>query len=163
MKVIDNYLPKDEFKSLQEDILSEFLPWYFFPQSVDDGDGIPQMGHIICQEDAPRSALWSSLEYLIKFLNPSYIFRIKLNMDLKNSQIITKEFHHDAVDENDQPIEHKVLIMYMNTCNGYTLFRDGTKVESIENRALLFSGDLEHTGTTCTDETRRVVLNINYF
>ena len=42
------------------------------------------------------------------------------------------------------------------------MFRGGTEVKGIENRLLLFDSHIEHAGTSCTDELRRVVLNINY-
>ena len=51
----------------------------------------------------------------------------------------------------------------MNTCNGYTLFKDNTKVESVANRFVSFDSQLEHTGTSCTDENIRVLINFNYF
>ncbi len=53
-------------------------------------------------------------------------------------------------------------IFYMNTNNGYTYFEDGTKVESVENRLVVFPSYFSHAGATCTDEQRRVVININY-
>ena len=56
----------------------------------------------------------------------------------------------------------KTAIFYINTNNGYTLFEDGTKVESVENRICIFPYYMKHTGTTCTDKNQRVVININY-
>ena len=53
-------------------------------------------------------------------------------------------------------------IFYMNTNNGYTEFEDGTKVESIANRIVSFPFNMEHTGTSCTDEQTRIVINFNY-
>ena len=50
-----------------------------------------------------------------------------------------------------------------NDGDGYTEFEDGTKVESIENRFVTFPSNLHHGGTTCTDQKRRVVINLNYF
>ena len=65
----------------------------------------------------------------------------------------------------------------MNTCNGYTYFRKETsdvdtngfplytyeKVESIENRFVMFDVGYEHTGVTCTDEPARFVINFNWY
>ena len=53
-------------------------------------------------------------------------------------------------------------IFYINTNNGYTYFEDGQKIESIENRMVMFPSNIPHAGATCTDEDRRVVLNLNY-
>ena len=54
-------------------------------------------------------------------------------------------------------------IFYVNTNNGYTKFEDGTKVESVANRMVTFPSNMKHTGTSCTDERIRVVINFNYF
>ena len=50
----------------------------------------------------------------------------------------------------------------MNDNNGYTLFEDGTKVESKENRVVIFDSQMRHAGIPCTDEKRRVVINFNF-
>ena len=54
-------------------------------------------------------------------------------------------------------------IFYINTNDGYTKFEDGTKIESIANRMITFPANINHTGTSCTDEQTRVVINFNYF
>ena len=54
-------------------------------------------------------------------------------------------------------------ILYVNTNNGYTKFEDGTIVESVANRLVSFPSNMKHTGTSCTDEKTRVVINFNYF
>ena len=51
----------------------------------------------------------------------------------------------------------------MNTNNGRTDFKDGIKVNSVENRLVVFPSNLEHTIVTCTDKKIRVVINFNYF
>ena len=40
---------------------------------------------------------------------------------------------------------------------------DGTKVESIGNRLVTFDSHIKHSGTSCTDQKYRLVLNMNYF
>ena len=59
-------------------------------------------------------------------------------------------------------LNQKTAIFYINTNNGYTLFKDGTKVDSVQNTMLIFDGSLDHCGVSCTDQKRRIVLNINY-
>ena len=51
----------------------------------------------------------------------------------------------------------------MNSNDGYTLFEDGTKVESVANRLVRFPASIKHTGTTCTNANRRVLINFNWF
>ena len=57
----------------------------------------------------------------------------------------------------------QTAIYYVNSNDGYTLFEDGTKVESVGNRLVRFPTNIKHTGTTCTDANRRVLINFNWF
>ena len=63
----------------------------------------------------------------------------------------------------EQSVECTTAIYYVNTNNGYTEFEDGSRVESIENRLVTFPSYMKHTGTTCTDQKRRIVINFNYY
>ena len=54
-------------------------------------------------------------------------------------------------------------ILYLNTNDGYTIFEDGTKIESVENRLVTFDSHIKHSGTSCTNQKVRLVLNMNYF
>jgi len=43
------------------------------------------------------------------------------------------------------------------------MFREnGKKVESVENRLVVFPTELEHCGVSCTDNKQRVVINFNF-
>ena len=53
-------------------------------------------------------------------------------------------------------------IFYVNTCNGYTRFKNNKIIKSKENTYIEFDSTLEHTGASCTDKKRRVVINFNY-
>ena len=50
----------------------------------------------------------------------------------------------------------------MNTNNGYTRFKK-SKVRSEENKMVIFNSKEEHTGSSCTDQEFRVVINFNYY
>ena len=54
-------------------------------------------------------------------------------------------------------------IFYMNTNNGYTLLETEEKIESVENRLVVFPCDMLHTGVSQTDTKIRVTLNLNFF
>ena len=72
-----------------------------------------------------------------------------------------KIVYHDP--HVDIPWQHKGAIFYVNTNNGVTVLEDGTEIESIENRLLLFDSSKEHSSTSCTDAKVRVNINFNYF
>ena len=95
----------------------------------------------------------------IKFLKTTHIIPQNYYFDLfKTTNIIKHGFHNDWDYEDS-----KTSIFYVNTNDGYTEFEDGTVVESVENRLVTFPSPLKHTGTSCTDTSRRMVININYF
>ena len=85
------------------------------------------------------------------------IIRSKVNNNLASQEIREHGFHVDTDKECN------VLIYYFNTNDGYTLFENGDKVESVANRLIKFKSNLRHTGTTCTDQPNRYVLNVNYY
>ena len=95
--------------------------------------------------------------------------RIKANLEIYTGDEPFKgEFHTDIglYDGDNKPLilnDLQTAIYYINTCNGYTEFEDGTKVESVANRLALFSGKLSHRGVRQTDTKSRCVINFNWF
>ena len=53
-------------------------------------------------------------------------------------------------------------ILYLNTNNGWTEIQGNGKIECVKNRLVTFDSNLIHSGYTCTDQKRKVVLNFNY-
>ena len=74
-----------------------------------------------------------------------------------NHPNIRSGFHVDFHYEHS-----RTAIFYVNTNDGYTEFEDGTKIESKENRIVIFPTLIKHSGVTCTDQQNRVVINFNY-
>ena len=66
------------------------------------------------------------------FLN---IVRAKVNLYPYQNEHMKSTYHVD------QDIEHKVLLLPINTNNGYTEFENGTRFKSIENTAIIFNGN----------------------
>ena len=62
----------------------------------------------------------------------------------------------------DVPFDCMTGIYYVNSNDGYTEFKDGTKVESVANRVVAFPCTVPHAGTTCTDASVRTVINFNF-
>ena len=99
---------------------------------------------------------WPMTQPLLDLLNPSFLIRVKANLYLRTDEI---EHHNN---HTDYPFEHRAAILYINTNNGLTVLEDGTECESVANRLLLFDGSKLHHSTTCTDQKRRVNINMNY-
>ena len=155
MQVIDNFLSEGEFKNLRDYISSTSFPWYFGLVTTDSK--IAQFVHTFYANDAPTST-WPHVEFFRLRLNMASLVRIKVNL---NPRTETVQVHKDAF-HTDYP-DITTAVYYLNTCDGYTLFEDGTKVNSIENRIVIFDSNVRHTGTSCTNESGRLVMNINYF
>ena len=167
MKIEDNFLPQPEFDELQTIIMNLGFPWLydkFIVYDPEKGEGEDfQFTHTFFY-GGPMSQYIENLNPILKIINPVSIFRIKANLLTKTSNIIENEFHVDMDILSDEKLKHwTTSIFYMNTNNGYTKFEDGTKVESVANRLVSFPANKKHTGTSCTDEKIRVVLNFNYF
>ena len=62
----------------------------------------------------------------------------------------------------DPYMKGKIAVYYINNNNGWTQFKNGDRVNSIQNRMVIFDPRLEHSSVTCTDKKRRLVINFNY-
>ena len=159
-KIIDNYLSKKDFQKLKAAIFHPSFPWYYHNQVVLDNNE-EDTNTFFCHpvyDMVPYSKIYDLIhEIIITKINPKAIRRIKINLYPRTENII----HHKQ--HVDYPFSHKNIILYLNTCNGFTVLEDGTKIESIENRALFFDSSTKHHSTTCTDKKIRLNININYF
>lgn len=162
IEIVDNYLPQDIFDNIQQMMLSTTFPWFYEPHSVYEQDGFPQLVHAVYREFEPVSEAWKHIKYILNHLQPHGLYRVKANGTPVYSEIVEKPLHVDLKESDGSTTPHEVMILYINSNDGYTVFEDGTKVQSVANRALLFNGKLKHAGTTCTDQPIRVVLNFNY-
>ena len=156
LKVIDDYLDPKTFSILSELFLSREMEWYW-TAVIDDSDYY-QFTHGMYSRGQPTSNKFSYILPLLDKLKAAAIIKIKANLNTKTQEIIEHGYHVDHPYSSG-----KTAILYLNTCNGYTAFEDGTIVNSVKNRIVIFDSSIKHTGTTVTDLERRVVLNINYF
>ena len=84
-----------------------------------------------------------------------YIYII-FNLYPNTEKVYEHEMHQDF------DFSHKTAIFSINTCDGYTKLEDGTKIDSVANRILLFDASKEHCSTTTTNVSTRINININY-
>ena len=163
IKVLDDFLTKEDFQPIQNFFQNSNLDWHYNSIIAGEGEGIDgfQFTHTfftIKQPylDIPHSSYCSILKPIFLKLAPMYTLRVKANLRTRTSLPIKSKFHTDL------GIDSLTAIYYINSNNGYTLFKDGNAINSVENRMLIFDGDLYHSGVSCTDQKRRIVLNINY-
>lgn len=83
--------------------------------------------------------------------------RIKANLYPHTEEVKEHQKHHDY------PFPHKAAVFSLNTCDGFTRMPDGTKIDSVENRIIIFDGSEYHNSSTTSDCKQRVNINFNWF
>ena len=169
MKIEDNFVEEEEFKRLQGILMGSQLEWRF-NNSIDGLEGEEnkfQFIHVFYSHHGHNMHphLMVYFGSIIRKLKMLAIYRIKANLLTRTPTIVKNMFHVDIdmTKASEETMKlFKTSIFYVNTNNGYTEFEDGTIVESVANRMVTFPSNIRHTGTSCTDEMSRVVVNFNY-
>ena len=176
-QIIDNALDPKEFKDIQHALLSNTFPWFWNDSIARNTPTLRELkglehhefgAQIIKARDENSNYFTNGLtsetlnnwplQPLLRLViqKDSKLIRVKANLYLRTDEIE----HHD--NHVDYDFENTAAILYINTNNGLTVLEDGTECESVANRLLLFDGSKLHHSTTCTDQKRRVNININY-
>ena len=165
IQVYDDFLDQQAFQFINYHMMGQEFPWRHgtvMNPEVDDMlcdeiDNI-QFCNWIYRDFEPKGQEFSIVQPIISDprLQMCSIHRIKANLTLRTPEIIKHGFHRDGTGA------FMVAIYYVNSNDGYTQFQDGTKVESIENRLVVFDSSISHTGSTCTNAKVRCVINFNY-
>jgi hypothetical protein len=156
MNIYKNFLTKDEFKNIKTKMMGEWFPWYFNEGVNKPNDKNFQfIFNFLANEKKCIDEHFNILKPLLNKINVKKFNRIKANLLTKTNKITENGMHID------QP-KGTTGIFYINNCNGYTKFETGEKIKSEENKYVEFNSTLKHTGSSCTNQTRRIVINFNY-
>tara|TARA_B100001093_G_scaffold503002_1_gene556729 strand:- start:981 stop:1487 length:507 start_codon:yes stop_codon:yes gene_type:complete len=165
MKIYEDFLPEHNFEEIQKLLMSANFPFYrqeHVGTKEDKSLGCllthmlfvnyekvsdPKLHHIIMQ---PIIDKLNIEEGMVK------IIRTKVNLYPYQNEPFKSAFHID------QSAKHKVLLLSINTNNGYTEFHDGTIFNAVENNAIIFDGDTPHRSVSQTDYSAKINININY-
>ena len=159
MNLYINFLKKDDFKKIESVIMGNQFPWYFNDEitkvNKDKDDFQFTYSFIIGGKINCNSDMMSILEPVLSKLKFKKINKIKANLLTRDKKIKEHGMHIDQ--------DYGTTgIFYLNTCNGYTKFENDKKIKSKKNTYVEFNSTLKHTGSSCTDQQRRVVINFNY-
>lgn len=166
LQIIDNAIPQDRFRVLSDVVLSMDFPWYFNTGKVtldelDKDNNSFQFTHTFYKDYEWISSYKRILDPILTIINPFAIFRIKANLNTITPTNVQSTYHVDV--DNTSGSKLKSACFYVNTNNGYTVFKSGKTVSSVANRLIIFDSDNYHAGVTSTDTARRVVINFVYF
>ena len=158
MKVIDNYLGKNNHSILKNTMESNSFFWFYNPTKITFSTDLfnYQFSHIFYTNNSINSDYFKILKDLLEKIKPLSLIRIKANLNPISHNLVESKEHVD------QPFKCKIAIDYVNSNNGYTMI-DGKKVESVEDRIVFFDSDVKHYGTNSTNCKNRMVINFNYF
>ena len=160
--VQDDFLSSDHFQLLNQIILQYDFFWawnsiLYQGDFISDEKYNRQLVHWFYPKKGPFQDYFEVFKLVSDQLGAKEVIRMKLNCNYPTDEIIEHGFHIDTSEDS------KTSIFYMNTNNGYTKFEDsGEIVKSVENRMITFDSSRRHSGSTCTDQYNRSVLNINW-
>ena len=169
LKVIDNFLPENEFQMLVNNTINRNdggqIPLRVVP-NVENFGAIEEnwswyMINLVYSMDEPRNEVCGHIYELFvpkfkQFANFKTMIRIKINAYPYTNTV--KE-HKEHIDYN---YEHIGAVFSLNSCDGYTKFADGTKVESVANRIVFFDASKYHQSTTTSNAKLRYNINFNF-
>ena len=165
-KIIDNLLAKEFAENIRITFLGDnaIFPWYYNNDVVTETDQPDnlynfQFVHTMYRQYGPSSQFFPTVQPILECLNLQAIIRIKANLNPKTDVRHTFEYH---VDFPGKASDRKTAIYYVNSNDGVTILEDGTEIESVANRLVIFDQKTRHTGTTCTNQKVRCLINFNY-
>lgn len=163
-KIIDNFLPKEEFNTIKNLFFSDFLSWFYQANGVSnpknlskDGIYFTHLFYYFSKDKVAISNFYQNIIPIINRLDIQSVLRVKGNLYPKTDVIYEHKKHADM------PFKHKGFLYYVNTNNGFTRLSNGDKIKSVENRGLFFDPSLLHNSSTCTNSDSRININFNYF
>ena len=182
IQCFDDFLPKDDFLKIQKVFTSTRFHWrragilhdkdnprveaYGEPPFMsDDLFNIHFVNTVYLKERGvinrdlifgPLAPLFQKLE-----INQKNLLRCKVNLNpYQGKKHVFSGWHTDYQYPNA-----RTAILYVNTNNGYTAYKDGSRshiVRSKANRLFTFPALTSHAGVTQTDSQYRIVININW-
>tara|TARA_R100001015_G_C4438307_1_gene32846 strand:- start:32 stop:511 length:480 start_codon:yes stop_codon:yes gene_type:complete len=156
MNIYKNFLPNDVFKKLKDNVMGDHFPWYFNDFINKKEDGFQFTFTFIKKGKEECWGKWLDIiKLVLKNIKHKKINGVKANLLTRTDKIIEHGMHIDQE-------KGTTGILYLDNSNGHTKFKNGKIVKSEENKYVEFDSTLEHTGSTCTDKMRRVVINFNY-
>jgi hypothetical protein len=159
MNIYKNFLPQKVFNTLKDAMMGYYFPWYFNDYINDPTENKNYFQFTFTFFRNGQYECWGEWKDIIvpvlDNIKHKKMNRVKSNLLTRTNEIIQYDFHTDQE-------KGTTGILYLNNCNGYTKFKNGKKVISEENKYVEFDSSLQHTGSSCTDEQRRVLINFNY-
>ena len=160
-KIIDNALPRESFEKIKDTMFHSDFKWSYSPVINDYHKDLTlyftHMFYVFEDLEHKMSPKFDMLKPILNLIQPKAVIRIKGNLYPSTPTLEVHQPH------KDYKYKHQGAIFYMNTCNGYTLLEDDTKIDTVANRLLLFDSSTPHSSTSTTNQKARININFNFF
>ena len=162
-KVIDNFLNDDDLNDIKDNLFKSPLYYQKTVAGMNDSDSYWDyyFSDVLYIHHKPRSDVFDNVYNMFipkfqKYGTFKSLLRIKLNFYP----------HTETLKEHGPHVDYDFscygAIFSLNTCDGFTRLNDGTKIDSVENRLLVFDPSLKHNSTTTTNSSGRWNINFNF-
>ena len=170
LKIIDNFLDENEFNILTNNTVDRsdgHQTEFRVVSNVENFGSYSEdywswyMIHMIYANDIPQSQICDDIckMFIPRFLqvaNFRTMIRIKINAYPYTNIVKEHKDHFDSY------FHHTGAVFSLNTCDGFTKFSDGTKVESVANRIVFFDASKFHHSSTTSNAKLRYNINFNF-
>jgi hypothetical protein len=188
MQIIDNFLPKDKFARLYNEVMEQPFPWYYtsrvsLPKGThdfEDGTAIETAGwyHTLYDTDIGTSGCYNLFQDFFIELENHFGFTfeqlLRARLSLKTPKVGFTEDNYN-LPHIDYNFNHLVLLYYINDSDGDTRFFNEffkefpgpinftvqQTIRPMANRLVVFDGLQYHTASNPIESDRRVIFNLN--
>ena len=163
--VIKDAIPNCLHNYIQEIILSNTFPWYYYNNIAGYDPSVNnEVGFASVIVTPDLKDLLSSILYITakqQDITIKNILRIRAGMFLRSS---TKQVHTPHIDHN---VQHLTMLYYLIDSDGPTYFYDNNNniiktVDPVKGTAVIFDGHIKHSSSKPINSDRRVVINFNF-
>jgi len=157
-EIIENFLDEEKSNFIEKILTSNEFPWYYNPELIEDGVGFHFFHHLMHENQITSLFFYKILLPILNNFKGTIntIRRARINCLTQMQIPIYYGFH------NDHPEDHKVLLYYVNTNNGFLNLKDGTKIHCKKNKAIIMDGKIKHQVVAQTDTKTRLAINITF-
>jgi len=163
MKIIENFLEDDFFKSLKHLVMYDEFPWFKRKTMVNGtSDNLGYFTHSFFNNNNINS------DYHIKYISPILKkLEAKAIIEVRANLSPSSFYGENACAFHiDNSYQSKTAILYLNTCDGGTEFKINGEIKFVkadENKIVIFDSNIYHRGTKSIDQDFRYIINFNYF
>ena len=167
VKVIDDFLSQEEFEEVRDLIVFNWDFDCYFQKEV-NGAGTDCTKdfwnwygtHMFYNKDSPADDCHILYDKFIPRFKEMGIFRSL--MRIKGNFYPHTETLREHAPHIDYEFSHTGALYSLNTCDGFTKLYDGTKIDSVANRILIFDASTIHNSSTTTNSAGRFNINFNF-